>query len=106
METLLTRAITIVALTCILVVGVAATSILGRDSVPAVSAEYAAPIGKNPVSNKQAKADKLAIATYALAAFEPPPQQVAPQLTEPHRPHSRRQPGQPRVQRIVEPEPA
>ena len=36
METFLTRAITIVALTCVLVVGAAATSILGRDSVPAV----------------------------------------------------------------------
>jgi hypothetical protein len=79
METLLTRAITIVALTCILVVGAAATSILGRDSVPAVSAEYTAAVHKNPVSNKQAKADKLAIATYALAAFEPP------QLSEPLR---------------------
>ena len=87
METFLTRAITIVALTCILVVGAAATSILGRDSVPAVSAEFAAAMamGKNPVSNKQAKADKLAIATYALAAFEPPQQQVAPQLSEPLR---------------------
>jgi hypothetical protein len=87
METLLTRAITIVALTCILVVGAAATSILGRDSVPAVSAEFAAaaPVDKNPVSNKQAKADKLAIATYALAAYEPPQQQVTPQPTEPLR---------------------
>src|SRR5947207_1299360 len=85
METFLTRAITIVALTCILVVGAAATSILGRDSVPAVSAEFAAVMGKDPVSNKQAKADKLAIATYALAAFEPPPQQAAPHFSEPLR---------------------
>ena len=84
METFLTRAITIVALTCILVVGAAATSILGRDSVPALSADYVAPTGKaGVVSNKQAKADKLAIATYALAAFEPP--QQAPQLSEPLR---------------------
>ena len=58
METFLTRAITIVALTCILVVGVAATSILGRDSVPAVSADHAAPVGKNPVSNKKAKVEQ------------------------------------------------
>jgi hypothetical protein len=83
METLLTRAITIVALTCILVVGAAATSILGRDSVPAVSADYAVPVDKNqnPVSNKQAKADKLAIATDLLAAFEP----QQPQFSEPLR---------------------
>jgi hypothetical protein len=85
METFLTRAITIVALTCILVVGAAATSILGRDSVPAISADYSAPLARNSVvSNKQAKADKLAVATYALAAFEPP-QQQAPQLSEPLR---------------------
>ena len=34
METFLTRVMTIVALTCFLVVGAAATSILGRDSLP------------------------------------------------------------------------
>lgn len=88
METFLTRAITIVALTCILVVGAAATSILGRDSVPAVSADYAAPVGKNPVSNKQAKADKLIVASYALASYQPADAaepQAAPQLSEPLR---------------------
>ena len=89
METLLTRAITIVALTCILVVGAAATAILGRDSVPAVSADYAAPtvdnpVSKNPVSNKQAKADKLAVVALATAAVEPL-QQVVPQFSEPLR---------------------
>src|SRR4249920_1990830 len=88
METFLTRAITIVALTCILVVGAAATSILGRDSVPAVSADYAAPVGKNPVSNKQAKADKLIVASYALASYQPADAaepQAAPQMSEPLR---------------------
>jgi hypothetical protein len=85
METFLTRAITIVALTCVLVVGAAATSILGRDSVPAVSADYSAPIGKNPVSNKQAKADKLSVASYALAADQPADTVEAPQLSEPLR---------------------
>lgn len=88
METFLTRAITIVALTCILVAGAAATSILGRDSVPAVSAEYAAPVaaraGNPVVSNKQAKADKLAVVALATAAIDPQPQ-AAPQLTEPLR---------------------
>jgi hypothetical protein len=93
METFLTRAITIVALTCILVVGAAATSILGRDSVPAASADYAAPVGKNPVSNKQAKADKLEIVRYALASYQPAdaveplaaPQLQASQLSGPLR---------------------
>lgn len=78
METFLTRAITIVALTCILVVGAAATSILGRDSVPALSADYAVPTGKAAVvSNKQAKADKLAVVALATAAIDP--QQIEPQ---------------------------
>ena len=87
METFLTRAITIVALICILVVGAAATSILGRDSVPAVSADYAAPlpVAKNPVSNKQAKADKLAVVALATAAIDPQPAEAPQQLSEPLR---------------------
>ena len=85
METFLTRAITIVALTCILVVGAAATSILGRDSVPALSSDYAAPVGKTAVvSNKQAKADKLTVVALATAAVEPQ-QDVVPQFSEPLR---------------------
>ncbi len=83
METFLTRGITIVALTCVLVAAAAATSILGRDSVPAAPAQYAmATVAKSPDSNRQAKSDKLAVATFALAAFEP---QKAPPLTEPLR---------------------
>ena len=82
METLLTRAITIVALTCILVAGAAATAILGRDSVPAVSADYAAPVAMNPVSNRQAKADKLAVVALATAAIDP---QAATEFSEPLR---------------------
>jgi hypothetical protein len=73
MESFLTRAITIVALTCFLVVGAAATAILGRDSVPAAGGELASssPV-TNPVSNKESKQDRLAVATMALAAFETP----------------------------------
>jgi hypothetical protein len=62
METFLTKAITIVALTCFLVVGAAATAILGRDSVPAARYELAslpAP-SRRPVSNKESKKDRLA----------------------------------------------
>ena len=84
METLLTRVITIVALICFLVVGAAATAILGRDSVPAARYELAsAPVVTGPVSNKESKKDRLAVATLALAAFEPP--QAAPVLSEPLR---------------------
>ena len=79
----MTRAITIIALICFLVVGAAATSILGRDSVPAAWSEMAPPVvkvpvsDKGPVSNKEGKkdrlaVDRLAIATTALASFEPP----------------------------------
>jgi hypothetical protein len=68
----LTRAITIVALTCFLVVGAAAASILGRDSLPAARSEMVSPVITSPVSNKQAKNDRLAVATMALASFEPP----------------------------------
>ena len=73
METFLTKAITLVALGCLLVVGAAAISILGRDSVP--DAGYAlasAPADQHVVSNKESKKDKLAVATLALAAYEPP----------------------------------
>jgi hypothetical protein len=79
----LTRAMTIIALTCFLVVGAAATSILGRDSVPAARFEIASPIVKTPVSNKESKKDRLAVAALALAAFEPPQQTAS--LSEPLR---------------------
>ena len=74
METFLTRAITIVALTCFLVVGAAATAILGRDSVPA--AQFGSRLRvraavQGPVSNRESKKDKLAVVAYALAAYEP-----------------------------------
>ena len=83
METFLTRAITIVALTCFLVVGAAATAILGRDSVPLARYELASSSVENPVSNKESKKDKLAVATLALAAYEP--QEATAALSEPLR---------------------
>jgi hypothetical protein len=62
---------TILALTCFLVVGAAAASILGRDSVPA-RVEMAPPVVNGPVSNRESKKDRLEVATLALASFEPP----------------------------------
>lgn len=88
METLLTRAITLIALIGVLVAGAAAAAILGRDGLPDVAGFAgrfelaAAPVADGPVSNKESKQDKLAIATMALAAFEP--QQTAV-LSEPLR---------------------
>jgi hypothetical protein len=67
----LTRAVTITALICFLVAAAAATSILGRDSVPAARAEMASSAIEGPVSNKQAKNDRLPVATVALASPEP-----------------------------------
>jgi hypothetical protein len=72
METFLTRAMTIVALTCFLVVGAAATSILGRDSVPLARFELASVSrAEAPVANRENKKDKLAVVSQALAAFDP-----------------------------------
>jgi hypothetical protein len=79
----LTRAITIIALTCFLIAGVAAASILGRDSVPMARSEMVSPVAKSPVANRESKTDRLAVTTLALASFEPP--SAAATLTEPLR---------------------
>jgi hypothetical protein len=78
----LTKAITIMALTCLLVVSAAAISILGRDSVPVARADMASLIVKSPVANRESKQDKLAVARLALASFDPP---RTASLTEPLR---------------------
>lgn len=88
METFLTRAMTIVALTCFLVVGAAATSILGRDSIPLARFELASASTSSiqaPVANRENKKDKLAVVSQALAAFDPrasEPVQTDPALSE------------------------
>src|SRR3954471_14091408 len=84
METFLTRAMTIVALTCFLVVGAAATSILGRDSVPPARLELAS-VSQAPGANREKQKDKLAVVSQALAAFDPKasePVQTDPALSE------------------------
>jgi hypothetical protein len=86
METFLTKTMTIVALICFLVVGAAATAILGRDSLPAATPYLAAASAaavQAPVSNKANKRDRLAVVSYALAAYEPP--QTTAALSEPLR---------------------
>ena len=89
METFLTKAMTIVALICFLLVGVAATAIIGRDSIPTprlqlsslelASASVSAVQG--PVSNREGKQDKLAVASYSLQQPSEP-QQLDPVLSE------------------------
>jgi ABC-type transporter Mla MlaB component len=81
----LTKAITLLALTCVLVAAVAATSILFQDSVPVAStAATQASVVKNPETNREGKHDKLAVAQFATASIEPPAQQKLT-LTEPLR---------------------
>jgi len=89
----LSKAITIVVLTCFLVLGAATTAILGRDSVPSVSEEMIAqtPPPKPLATNRAAKSDRL-IPTLALASAAIEPVQVpadrlsqAPVLAEPLR---------------------
>lgn len=107
METFLTRAITLVALTCFLVVGAAATSILGRDSVSAARYEVAAAVIDKPlVSNKEAKKDRLAIAALALASFDPPQTQIQAQVQAQAEPQAQTQPqtqAQPQTVLLTEP---
>ncbi|MCA6124433.1 hypothetical protein J6500_21430 [Bradyrhizobium sp. WSM 1704] len=67
------RAITLAALTCLLLAGAAMTAILGRDTLPAMPAGLAAApaADSGPVANRASKQDKLAVAALATAAFEP-----------------------------------
>ncbi|MBR1279121.1 hypothetical protein [Bradyrhizobium sp. AUGA SZCCT0283] len=82
----MTKTMTIVALIGFLVVGAAATAILGRDSVPAAPPQLAAAsavAAQAPVSNRENKKDRLAVVSYALAAYESP--QTTAALSEPLR---------------------
>jgi hypothetical protein len=76
-----TKSITIVALVCLLVAGAAATSILSRDSVPAAGIEMPAVVAKSPISNREAKGDRLTVNRVTAAVEQPiqqqPKQQVA-----------------------------
>jgi hypothetical protein len=80
----LTRVITLIALSCVLLAGAAAISILGRDSVPAARAEMNSPVVKSPTANRESKQDRLAVTQLALASYEPAPA-PAQMLSEPLR---------------------
>lgn len=72
----MSRAVTIIVLTCFLVLGAATTAILGRDSVPSVSAEMISQAPPKPLAaNRAAKADRL-VPTLALASAAIEPVQV------------------------------
>jgi len=64
----LTRIVTILALTCFVVAGVAAASILGRGSVPEARLQMATAVVKSPVSNRESKQDRLTAASLPPTA--------------------------------------
>jgi hypothetical protein len=87
-ESGLTRAITLIVLICFLVVGAAATSILGSDGAWVARSEMASPDVQGPVANRESKKDRLAVATAtlasaALASYQSP--QTVAALSEPLR---------------------
>jgi hypothetical protein len=86
MESSLSKAVTIVALTCFLVVGAAAAAILGRESVPAAGVAAVAPssFAQAVVPNRESKADRLTVA--AIAPDPAPPEQTGTIPAEPLRP--------------------
>jgi len=67
----LSKAITIIALTCFLVGGAAVTSILSRESMSASEEATPSPVVKDPVANRAAKQDRLAVFSLAQASMEP-----------------------------------
>ena len=86
MESYLSKAVTIIALTCFLVVGSAVAAILGQDSVPAagVAAMVAPSIpAQAVVPNRDSKGDRLTVA--ALEAEPAPAESTATTLEEPLR---------------------
>jgi ABC-type transporter Mla MlaB component len=72
----LSKAITIIALTCFLVVGAAVTSIVSGESMRAPGAEMPAPVVRNPIANREAKQDRLSVMALAQASI-PPSQTMA-----------------------------
>jgi hypothetical protein len=91
----LIKTLTIAAVSCVLVAGGAVAALLGRDTLPVAQALVAqmlsdpapapapAPGAQGPVSNKEGKTDRLAVLSYATAAYEPP--QATAALSEPLR---------------------
>jgi len=67
----LSKAITIIALTCFLVTGAAVTSILSRESMSLSEAATPAPVVANPVANRESKQDRLSVISLAQASVEP-----------------------------------
>lgn len=74
----MSKVITIVVLTGILIFGAAATSILTRDSVPVATARMSALPVPTMVTNRASKADRLDIAAVASTPATPSPVALGP----------------------------
>jgi hypothetical protein len=77
-ESGLSKAITIIALTCFLIGGAAMTSILSRGSMRAPEAQTAARVVQSPISNRESKQDRLSVLSLAQASIPPPAPSQAP----------------------------
>jgi hypothetical protein len=67
----LSKAITIIALTCFLVVGAAVTSVLSRATMSAPDGAVPAAVVKSPVANRESKQDRLSVISLATASVQP-----------------------------------
>jgi ABC-type transporter Mla MlaB component len=67
----LSKAITIIALTCFLVVGAAVSSVLSRASMSAPEEAVPAVVVKSPVANRDSKQDRLSVISLATASVQP-----------------------------------
>jgi hypothetical protein len=67
----LSKAITIIALTCFLVVGAAVTGVLSRASMSAPEEAVPAVVVKSPVANRDSKQDRLSVISLATASVQP-----------------------------------
>jgi ABC-type transporter Mla MlaB component len=70
----LSKAITIITLTCFLVGGAAVTSIFARGSMGVPEAETAASVVKSPIANRENKRDRLSVMSLAQASVPSAPQ--------------------------------
>jgi hypothetical protein len=73
---------TILVLVCFLVVGAAAASILGRDSVPSGWSESLPAVASGPTANREGKKDKLPLAMASLPPAADSPQQLPEPLRQ------------------------
>ena len=73
----MSKAITIIALSCFLVAGAAVTSILSRESMSAPEAQPA-PVVKSPIANRESKQDRLSVISLAQASVPPVTRSLSP----------------------------